>query len=99
MKSFLFLVSSFLTPGAEVISGRPIFVFDYHVQEIDCMISTKIEDIEAGEEVIISGNTSDVIRKHYQVTLTLHSDADLENVGHEWEIADFKIAQLTKMLL
>jgi len=69
------------------------------VQEIDCSVSTKEEDLESGVEVVVSGDTRNIVSNTYFVTLTLHDSPDLENVGHIWKISDFKLAENRKMLL
>ena len=81
------------------MSSYPVFLFAVQLQEIECNVSTKEEDLESGVEVVISGDTKNIVSNTYYVTLTLHDNPDLENVGHIWKITDFKLAENRKMIL
>jgi hypothetical protein len=67
------------------------------MQEIDCLISTKEEDL--GKEVIVQGSKDKVISRSYILTVKLHDEPNIELVGHEWELMSFRLAETHKMLL
>jgi hypothetical protein len=67
------------------------------MQEVDCLISTKEEDKE--NMVIFSGDKGKVDERQYILVLSLNKDPDLEAVGHEWEIVQFRLAESHKMIV
>lgn len=83
------------------MSSYPVFIFSVKTQEIDCLVSTKKEDLEneSGQEVIVKGSPDVITSNTYYVAMTLHDNPELEEVGHIWKVTDFKLAEKHKMLL
>lgn len=75
----------------------PYFSFTAKVQEVDCLVQEKPD--ENGAEVVISGNLNNIISNTYVFIITMHDEPDVESVGHEWKVVDFRKAEGHKMLL
>lgn len=83
--------------GASLVNSFPYFQFLVRMQEVNCLVSTKEEDQE--EMVIVSGDKSKIMETSYLLVLTLNREPNLEEVGHEWEIVQFRLAESHKMIL
>jgi import inner membrane translocase subunit TIM44 len=70
----------------------PVFIFIIKTQEIYCNIS-KVD------KRIVDGDDERLMNWEYQFAITPHSNPDLENVGHAWEIIELQPRQVLKMLV
>ena len=70
----------------------PVFIFSIKTQEIHCNIS-KID------RRIVDGDDERLMHYEYSFALTPHTNPDLENVGHGWELIEIQPRQVVKMLV
>ncbi|KRX00901.1 hypothetical protein PPERSA_09507 [Pseudocohnilembus persalinus] len=70
----------------------PVFQFNIKMQEIYC----NVDDITGK---IVDGSDDRVMAYDFIFGVRLHTDPDLETVGHKWELIEVQPQQVVKMLV
>ena len=62
----------------------PTFTFTIKTQEIHCLLS------KMNQKKIVDGADDRIMYCQYNFALTLHSNPDIENIGHKWELIELQ---------
>jgi hypothetical protein len=83
-----------LFQGGQVPEKQPPqFTFSIEIQEINCKVSVK------DDNVITEGAEDRILQTSYRFVLSRHDNPDMALTGHYWEIVEFnKVGELQQIV-